>query len=437
MGKRRAILLFLLGLVVMFCAVLSREMGRKTKTILKIAAFSGSNWDVTVQDSYVILDRAIAQFEKVHPEVQVVYDSGIPKEEYSEYLSRKIMEADAPDLFYVKNSDFDRLVRIGALEKLNPMMEGERGIDPNRYYTAFLKTGQKNQVQYALPIEGMTNMMFINESLLSKEMVRLPLEDFLFEEMYDICRRVTKDTDGDGLPDQFGVYKYDWQDAAVSAGAVMFDPNGNTVNLASGEMKQAILFMQALTELNDGQTVTQETFDAGQVAFMPLTFAEYRTYRSYPYKIKRFANFKWDCMEMPRGAKGGNYSTVDALNMGISSTSKQKELAWEFLRYLSYDPEMQTTIFKELPVISVLKQVMNSKEAESILGNQNKTLVDTKKIDAVLENGIVNPKFDGYAEVMELIDRTIKPLYQSNTGAMDLDYALRNLQRKVKEERNK
>ena len=67
------------------------------------------------------------------------------------------------------------------------------------------------------------------------------------------------------------------------------------------------------------------------------TFAEYRTYKTYPYKIKRYANFQWDCITMPAGTKGDNLSQVETLLMGISSSTGEEELAWEFLKLLTYD----------------------------------------------------------------------------------------------------
>ena len=64
--------------------------------------------------------------------------------------------------------------------------------------------------------------MFVNKTLLNQENIPIPEEDYTFADLYDICRKVTKDTDGDGIPDQFGIYKYSCLDAAWSNGAVMF-----------------------------------------------------------------------------------------------------------------------------------------------------------------------------------------------------------------------
>ena len=36
--------------------------------------------------------------------------------------------------------------------------------------------------------------------------------------MYEICRKITKDVNGDGLLDQFGTYNYSWRNAVYTSG---------------------------------------------------------------------------------------------------------------------------------------------------------------------------------------------------------------------------
>ena len=58
--------------------------------VLRIAVFSGSNWDVPEADSYSLLDEAIAAFAETHPGVQIEYESGIPKDEYEDMIDKQI-----------------------------------------------------------------------------------------------------------------------------------------------------------------------------------------------------------------------------------------------------------------------------------------------------------------------------------------------------------
>ena len=47
-----------------------------------------------------------------------------------------------------------------------------------------------------------------------------------------------------------------------------------------------------------------------------MSFAEYRTYKPYPYRVKKYTQFEWDCIQMP-GADENNSSEVSSLLMGI------------------------------------------------------------------------------------------------------------------------
>ncbi len=405
--------------------------GRKQETVLEFAMFNGSNWDVAIQDSYPVIDDAIRKFEEEHPGVRVRYVSGIPKGDYPEWLSERMLMGKTPDVMMVLDSEFSRLVELGMLEDLDPWMEMDQDFDPEAYYETALMSGHIMGGQYALPMETVPYLMFVNKTLLNQENIPIPEEDYTFADLYDICRKVTKDTDGDGIPDQFGIYKYSWLDAAWANGAVMFSDDGRTCNFTSTQLLYAIRFVKSLDALNQNQRVTQETFDSGKVAFMPLSFAEYRTYKSYPYKIKKYTSFQWDCISMPKGPYGDNVSLVDSLNVGISSRSRHKELAWEFLKLLTSDEEIQMKIFEYTPAASVLRSVTESQEAEAIIRETldgTEKMIDGAFISKVIDNGRIKPKFASYQEAVQLADGEILKLFDEDT---DLDNAMRLIQRKV------
>ena len=71
--------------------------------------------------------------------------------------------------------------------------------------------------------------------------------------------------------------------------------------LQNEDVYSAIEFVRKLNLLNRGQNVTSEMFDKGKVAFCPMMFSEYRTYKPYPWSVKKYSNFEWDCLPMPAG----------------------------------------------------------------------------------------------------------------------------------------
>lgn len=414
-------------------AVLVMVSGRwcKKETVLEFGMFTGSNWDVANANSFVIIDKAIARFEQEHPGVRIHYYSGVLKEDYSEWLSRKLLEGKEPDVFMVLGTDFNQFSALGLMKELDSRIQEDPDFDPDRYFSSAFRTGQYGGAQYALPYEVVPTLMFVNKTLLTKEGIEMPDQDWTWEELYDICRRVTKDTDGDGILDQFGIYNFDWMDAVCSNGGEVFQTDGSSCYMADDRIAESVKYIRQLNELNQGQKVVQEDFNGGSVAFMPLTFAEYRTYKTYPYKIRRYANFQWDCITMPAGSQGENLSQVDTLLMGISANTRKEELAWEFLKLLTYDESVQTEIFQYSQGASVLKAVTQSREMENIVQEdmeEGDTVISGNLLGRVIEEGYIKPQFRRYEQALALADSEINLILENNKS---IDSSLKILQRTI------
>lgn len=399
--------------------------------VLEFGMFGDSYWEVANADGYVIIDKAIEKFEKLHPEIKIHYYSGIPKDDYEEWLARKILKGDAPDVFMILSEDFSHMVSLGLLENLDKEIQEDKSVEIRDYYETSLEAGKIDDMQYALPYETVPTLMFVNKTLLEKEGIPVPDADWSWDDLYRICKKVTKDLDGDGRLDQFGTYNYGWLEALYSNDGKIFDPQGRKCYLTSERTEESVRFIQRINELYQGEKVTRETFDAGNVAFMPLSFAEYRTYKTYPYKIKKYSDFQWDCITLPAGSMGDNISRVDSLLIGISSESRQKDMAWEFLKMLTNDREIQMELFRYSQGASVLKEVTNSKEAEEILKKDTEKsdkIIDHNLLNQVVMNGRVVKEFPKYKEAMALAEGEVSKLYDSSTN---VESALKITQRMV------
>lgn len=399
--------------------------------VLEFGMFGDSYWEVANADGYVIIDKAIKKFEKLHPEIKIHYYSGIPKDDYEEWLARKILKGDAPDVFMILSEDFSHMVSLGFLENLDKEIQEDKSVEIRDYYETSLEAGKIDDRQYALPYETVPTLMFVNKTLLEKEGIPVPDADWSWDDLYRICKKVTKDLDGDGRLDQFGTYNYGWLEALYSNDGKIFDPQGKKCYLTSERTEESVRFIQRINELYQGEKVTRETFDAGNVAFMPLSFAEYRTYKTYPYKIKKYSDFQWECITLPAGSMGDNISRVDSLLIGISSESRQKDMAWEFLKMLTNDREIQMELFRYSQGASVLKEVTNSKEAEEILKKDTEKsdkIIDHNLLNQVIMNGRVVKEFPKYKEAMALAEGEVSKLYDSSTN---VESALKITQRMV------
>ena len=425
MNKKKIICI----LVMIACFILI--IYRPRQLTLTIGVFAGSNWDVPNGDCYKIIDQAIERYEKEYPMVQIEYESGILKEDYSEWLSAKYLKGEEPDVFMILGEDFNTLSALGALKNLDSLIQKDQQFHIEDYYASVLYSGQYYNHQYALPYESNPTLMFVNQTLLKKEHIHLPDNDWTLDDFYTICQQVTKDTNNDGQIDQYGCYNYDWLDSVYIHKVNLFDENGESCYLNQKDVKNAISFVQKIYNLNQGYTVTSQDFDMGKVAFAPMSFAEYRTYKPYPYRVKKYSQFEWDCIQMP-GADENNSSEVSSLLMGISSRTSHMQEAWEFLKLLTYDMQTQKTLFQYSQGISSLKTVIQSDDVESLLNSDilEDTQVNLDLLNDVMENAMSQSQFRKYNSAIVTMNTQINQMIQNNE---DLDLSLISLQNEINE----
>ena len=402
-----------------------------TRTItLTLGMFSGSNWDVPSADSYRIIDETIQEFEKKHPNVNVKYVSGLQKEEYAEWMSQQALKSNLPDVFMVRSEDFATFANVGVLENLNDYIRRDETFHIKDYFSPALETCKQENDFYALPYESVPTLMYVNKTLLEKEHIKIPSKNWTWDEFYDICEKVTKDTNKDGKLDQFGVYDFSWQQAVYSNGGTIFDKEGKNTTLANNKVYEAVEFTRKLEMLSLGERIVENDFDNGKVAFRPMRFSEYRTYKPYPWKIKKYSDFEWECIPMPAGPQGKNTSSLDTLMIGMSSASSHKALAWEFMKLLSYNKDTQEKLLEYSQGVPVIKEVLNSEKASDYLKEDG--LVGKEPyitfFTNIMEEAIPIKKSKEYESVMTIADRDMETLVSNKE---DIKIGVDTLQTKI------
>lgn len=419
--KRAVVMLLAIGLLTSSCTLKERQIE------LTLGVYTSGDWGVPNPDSLVLFDRAIERFEAEHPGIKVTYRSGMLREDYSEWIAGQALADTLPDVFVVLPEDFGKFISLGMMEDLSGSISRDGEFDVNAYYTSALRSGQMDGIQFALPFEIAPTMMFVNKTLLLNEGIAIPEPDWTWEEFYDICEKVTQDKNGDGKLDQFGCYDFSWESAAITNGAEVLD--GKTALFNSEKFSLAVGFAKQINGLNQGVNLTSVDFDKGAVAFCPLAFSNYRAYKPYPYRIKKYSDFEWDCIPMPTSKDGGYASELQTLQMGISTRSRHEKEAWELLKYFTGDYDMQLSLLEYSNGLPSLRNVLESEEASLILQKDmpnEESYIDLNLLGDVIEHAKIVPPFQQYYELKDLADSTLYPAIYGNAN---IDSAVKKLQR--------
>lgn len=388
---------------------------------LELGVFSGSNWGVPSGESYKIIDGAIERFEKKYPGVKVEYESGIMKSDYSSWLSDKIVKGKQPDVFMALDDDFNTLSSIGALANLDSYMTHDQKFSENDYYSSVLKAGTYSNNQYALPYECDPTLMFVNKTLLQKCHIDMPDNDWTLEDFYSICKKVSQ------YSQYYGCYDYGWLDSVYGYDTQVFNEKGTECFIDQSSVKSAIEFYRRLNDLNKGHVVTSEEFDKGLVAFSPLSLSVYRTYKPYPWRVKKYSTFEWDCLKMPTVSKNKGSAQVSTLLMGMSAKSYHKSQAWNLLKELCYDTTTQQSLTQYSQGISPLKEVAQSQTIIDMLDEEGGQ-VNMSLLNQALLSARNREKFKKYDSAMTLIDTNMSKIIYSSD---DFDLAIIELQKQV------
>ena len=415
--KLRVVISILIAAAALFIITgqVKRIRGSKEK-ILTLGVFSDSYWGVQNGYANKNIDDAISRFEAEHPGVKVQFESGIMKSDYSEWLSEQMMKDTEPDVFFVQEADFSTFAQINALKNLNDLIKEDDSFDPDAFYRTAYEYGKYGGKQYALPIECAPNMMFVNKSILDREKIELPARDWTWNDFYRICRKVTKDTDGTGIIDQFGTVNYSWIDAFDANGVELFDEKGKNCDFTVKEIGDSIAFLEKLDALGSGNSLSERNFAQGNVVFQPMLFSEYRAYKSQEMSFKKYSGFEWDCVTMPAGPSGDNYSRLDTLSIAMSENTTQEELAWEFMKLLTTDPQIQSEIFEYSAGISVLPEVTQSEETRRRITQSTGAEFNLDILESAMEKSVTRTRFRGFDNAQEEVGLAVRSILESNSN---------------------
>jgi len=215
--------------------------------------------------------------------------------------------------------------------------------------TAFQYDGK----QYGFPYDWAPGGLYVNVDLFKAAGLDLPTEDWTFDDIKAAAVKLTRDTNGDGTPDQWGV---SLPASAWSGGAYWIVKcfGGEFFNEEATESRLndpgTIAALQYLGDLMwkdkimpTADMVAGLGFDAEQAFASGLIGMHYALNDT----AKRFIDiigdkFNWTVAPSPKGS-AGRFQFLGGSAFSIPSTSTQPEMAYELIRYTLTNPDNMPT----------------------------------------------------------------------------------------------
>jgi|GEM_PF-2834569 len=324
---------------------------RAALLFVAMAAFSASGWaaePIVLQwgvgqgGQFIELYQKVARmFEERHPHVRIeIVQAG-----YDE-LREKVIVAHAAgdpiDLFEAHSSHLMEMVERGIARDLGPFLAADPDVDLGGYIPVTVTGNQVNGRQVALPVAAFVDVLYINVEHFRTLGLALPPqphgcmpdscpEEWTWQEFADTLQRLTRDIDGDGVADRFGLQLGDWWPRTTpflfQAGAHFFDETYSRAVLDSDEAVDALTFLQDLSL-------------RGFLSGGGFTGGTASTYISGPWDLVALdaSGIDYDVVMLPRHRHHG--TRASNLPIHMSAITPYPEVAWEFIKFV-ISPEVQ------------------------------------------------------------------------------------------------
>lgn len=289
------------------------------------------------------VQKFITEFNKIYPEIKV---NVIHTAQYYDKLKTMIAGGEPPDVMYMGSEYFPGYVARGTLLDLTPYIENDpdtklKKFNIKDYFPETVKPFMYNGRYYGIPKDFTTMVVYYNKDLFDKEGIEYPNRNWTWEEFKNAAIKLTKDTDGDGIIDQFGFVFESWVGYWISwirqnDSDIYDEKTGKYVIGKEPYLSRNVETFQFLYDLMykyHCAPTLQETRDmegtqlleTGKVAM--CTYGRWRT-----LELKNVTAFRWDVAELPYKRKRA--TTLFTVCYSISKDSKNKLDAWKLVKFL-------------------------------------------------------------------------------------------------------
>ena len=305
--------------------------------------------------------KAIEQFEELY-DCEVEYIP-VGVNEYETKLT-SMLSADAMsgecsvDVFYVPNGSAWNLAVSGHIENLQPYVDADEKFNMDDYwyeagYAQYMLNLKDDIVGegdlYAFPKDVGPWGLVYNKDLFEQYGIEAPTWDdpWTWDDLIALADKVDNRNGNPSIKrDTWLLGGADLDQVIYSYGASYLSADRKSIAIDTPEFKAAI--QKIVDMIKAGVTPNADEVSAldpytrwvnGKIGIYYIGPWDITTYTDY-------LNFEWDYLPLIAGPDGTQATTCGYMGLGVSSRSTDKELAYEFAKFLSTNEDCQRTMYK-------------------------------------------------------------------------------------------
>lgn len=361
----------------------------------------------------------IAAYQKLVPgvEIEQVYTPG----DYYTKLQTLAVSKTLPDLFWLSEARVKEFADAGLMADLADVIKEYPAIEDGMFEGA-MDYGKANGIQYSVPKDYTSYVMYINVDLFKEAGIEIPTSDWTMDEYLEIAEKLTKVENG--RTTQYGTvvnnYRADWINFMGNYDAPWFkDGKSNFSDPAAikGLSVQSELIAKGLAPIPGTTEEGEERlFIIGQVGMHP----------SGRWVVPSFlaeCDFEWTAVEFPKGTT--RVCPFITANVAMNADSNNKDIAASFLSFQMSQTGLGYTLASGLSV-PLYESLITDKD---ILGEPAEAFIATSKYigDKEQVEALATGK---WAEYGAIITAELSLVYE---GTQTIEQAAANIDKKANE----
>lgn len=301
-----------------------------------------ASWDVAedIDKQQILVDK----FNESHDDIEVVLEAY--GRDFDTKISAGMGSKDAPDLMYMWNYP----AYYEGLEPLDSYIEKEGEDFKKNYYSALWDYNSIEGNIYGMPVGFTTHALFYNKDLFEEAGVDLPGENFTWDDLRATAKTISEKTNAKGFAFQMKPDPYDFEMYLWSNGTAYCDEKGDMKGKIDSEGSQEVFKMFQDMAKEEIAAVTEgngtDEFRVGQVAMY--------IYGSWSINSLNEDNMNYGITKLPNFGSKPSVSILSSSGIAMSKDSKNKDAAWEFMKYWTGEEANKARIGLELPVLETV-----------------------------------------------------------------------------------
>jgi len=416
--------------------VQARELARHVWTFGTVdpetkGTFRISTWETSFEVA-TFADEIQTFFDTFYPNIEVQFDWGGGFADYWTKLPVLIASDNGPDLSWMHDSRIKSYACLGAIEDLSGYINDLPPLGwEYDWYPSQIKSFQYNGDQYAIPMDLAPRGVYFNKDMFDKAEIEYPKEDWTYDDMLNIAKKLTKDIDNDGKLDQYGVYMrldrpHVANDTILCFGGKLFDLEEGKAYLNDPGTIEAIQFLADLVHKWKVQPIdttneAKKLFAAGKLGMLFALNDE-----TFGFNEVIGDSFNWGVTEVPTGP-AGRYQYIGGSAMAIPKSARYPKISYELIRFLLSNPEtlprISNTRSTYVARMSFFPFALNA-ELYKKIPNYHKVFAEL-----AVDCGVEPPFHAKFTEFASLWTRYLDPVFI--TGQEDAKTACGKLQKEA------